>query len=115
MSAIERRRRDQLQAFVDLCHRTGFELESFQIKIAGALLGSERAKLITLPRKNDKSRVIGSFAAWHLLTVPEAQVIVVANNRRGDVRSLAGTAVGEDRGAARHQVHRVRAVRRERG
>jgi phage terminase large subunit-like protein len=81
MAAIERKRRDQLRDFVDLCHRVGFHLEPFQIKIAGALLGPEREKLITLPRKNGKSRVIGSFAAWHLLRTPEAQVIVVANSK----------------------------------
>jgi ketosteroid isomerase-like protein len=37
--------------------------------------------LITLPRKNGKSRLIGTFAAWHLLTTPQAQVIVVANSK----------------------------------
>ena len=45
------------------------------------LLGREREKLVTLPRKNGKSRLIGAFAAWHLLTIPEAQVIVVANSK----------------------------------
>jgi phage terminase large subunit-like protein len=73
------RRAEQLRSFLDLCERTGFPVESFQKKIASALLGPEREKLITLPRKNGKSRVIGTFAAWHLLTTPQAQVIVVAN------------------------------------
>jgi phage terminase large subunit-like protein len=59
----------------------GFELEPFQVKIAGALLGQEREKLVTLPRKNGKSRLIGAFAAWHLLRTPEAQAIVVANSK----------------------------------
>jgi phage terminase large subunit-like protein len=77
----DRNRQEALRDFVDLCHRVGFELEPFQIKIAGALLGPEREKLITLPRKNGKSRVIGSFAAWHLLRTPQAQVIVVANSK----------------------------------
>jgi phage terminase large subunit-like protein len=77
----DRNRQLQVRSFIDLCHRVGFDLEPFQVKIAGALLGPEREKLITLPRKNGKSRVIGSFAAWHLLTTPQAQVIVVANSK----------------------------------
>ena len=48
---------------LDLCDRVGFSIEPFQAKIAGALLGPEREKLITLPRKNGKSRVVGTFAA----------------------------------------------------
>ena len=51
------------------------------MKIASALLGQEREKLITLPRKNGKSRVVGTFAAWHLLNTPEAQAVVVANSK----------------------------------
>jgi phage terminase large subunit-like protein len=81
MAKRDRNRQESLRDFVDLCHRVGFQLEPFQIKIAGALLGPEREKLITLPRKNGKSRVIGSFAAWHLLRTPQAQVIVVANSK----------------------------------
>jgi phage terminase large subunit-like protein len=81
VSKSDRNRQGQLRDFVDLCHRVGFELEPFQVKIAGALLGPEREKLITLPRKNGKSRVIGSFAAWHLLRTPQAQVVVVANSK----------------------------------
>lgn len=80
MSAIERKRRDQLESFRDLCERVGFELEPFQIKIAGALLGPEREKLVSLPRKNGKSRLIGTFAAWHLLTTPRAQAYIAANS-----------------------------------
>jgi phage terminase large subunit-like protein len=76
----DRNRQKALRDFVDLCQTVGFELEPFQMKIAGALLGPEREKLITLPRKNGKSRVIGSFAAWHLLRT-QAQVIVVANSK----------------------------------
>ena len=44
-------------------------------------MGPEREKLITLPRKKGKSRVIGTFAAWHLLTTPEAQAVVAANSK----------------------------------
>ena len=55
-------------------------MQQFQVKIAGALLGPERENLITLPR-NGKSRLIGAFAAWHLLRTPEAQAIVVANSK----------------------------------
>jgi phage terminase large subunit-like protein len=77
----DRNRQGRLRDFVDLCHRVGFRLEPFQVKIAGCLLGGEREKLITLPRKNGKSRVIGSFAAWHLLRTPQAQVVVVANSK----------------------------------
>jgi phage terminase large subunit-like protein len=75
------KRAERLRDFADLCETVGFHLEPFQKKIAGALLGSEREKLITLPRKNGKSRVIGSFAAWHLLRTPQAQVVVVANSK----------------------------------
>jgi phage terminase large subunit-like protein len=77
----DRNRQQALRSFLDLCERTGFPVEPFQVKIAGALLGGEREKLITLPRKNGKSRLIGTFAAWHLLTTPQAQVIVVANSK----------------------------------
>jgi phage terminase large subunit-like protein len=75
----EPKRNEELRSFLDLCEKTGFPVEPFQKKIASALLGPEREKLITLPRKNGKSRVIGTFAAWHLLTTPQARVIVVAN------------------------------------
>jgi phage terminase large subunit-like protein len=77
----DRNRQEALRSFLELCETTGFPVEPFQTKIAGALLGPEREKLITLPRKNGKSRVIGTFAAWHLLTTPQAQVIVVANSK----------------------------------
>jgi phage terminase large subunit-like protein len=76
---LAHKRAEKLRSFLDLCEKTGFPVEPFQKKIAGALLGPEREKLITLPRKNGKSRVIGTFAAWHLLTTPQAQVVVVAN------------------------------------
>jgi hypothetical protein len=75
------KRAERLQDFVDLCYRVGFHLEPFQKRIASALLGPEREKVITLPRKNGKSRLIGAFAAWHLLRTPEAQAIVVANSK----------------------------------
>jgi phage terminase large subunit-like protein len=81
VAAIERKRQQQLRDFVDLCDRVGFHLEPFQKKVASALLGPEREKLITLPRKNGKSRLTGAFAAWHLLRTPKAQVIVVANSK----------------------------------
>jgi phage terminase large subunit-like protein len=67
------KRQQSLRSFLDLCDRVGFGLEPLQKKIAGALLGPEREKLVTLPRKNGKSRLIGTFAAWHLLTTPHAQ------------------------------------------
>jgi hypothetical protein len=55
-------------------------VEPFQLKIAGALFGSEREKLVTLPRKNGESRLIGTFAVWHLLTTPRAAAYVAANS-----------------------------------
>jgi hypothetical protein len=82
MAGIEQKRRQNLRDFRDLRHRVGFELEPFQVKIAGALLGCEREKLVTLPRKNGKSRLIGTFAAWHLLTTPRAQAFIAANSER---------------------------------
>lgn len=51
MAGIEHKRQEQLRDFQDLCHRVGFDLEPFQVKIASALLGAEREKVITLPRK----------------------------------------------------------------
>ena len=81
MAGIKQKRQDQLRDFVDLCEQVGFKLEPHQKKIAGALLGAEREKLITLPRKNGKSRLIGAFAVWHLLRTPRAQAIVVANSK----------------------------------
>jgi len=81
VSKTDRNRQDQLQDFRELCETVGFHLEPFRVKIAGALLGSEREKVVTLPRKNGKSRLIGAFAAWHLLRTPEAQAVVVANSK----------------------------------
>ena len=81
MAGIEHKRQEWLRSFRDLCETVGFPVEPFQVKIAGALLGQEREKLITLPRKNGKSRLVGTFAAWHLLTTPEAQAVVVANSK----------------------------------
>jgi phage terminase large subunit-like protein len=74
----DRNRQEALQSFKELCEAVGFPVQPFQMKIASALLGQEREKLITLPRKNGKSRLVGTFAAWHLLNVPEAQAVVVA-------------------------------------
>ncbi len=81
MAGIEQRRQDQLRSFRSLCDRVGFRLEPHQKKVASALLGPEQEKLITLPRKNGKSRLVGAFAAWHLLNTPEAQAVVVANSK----------------------------------
>src|SRR5215218_6766102 len=75
------KRAEELRSFKELCDLVGFPVEQFQLKIASALLGAEREKLITLPRKNGKSRLVGTFAAWHLLTTPRAQVVVVANSK----------------------------------
>lgn len=113
MSKSDRNRQEQLRDFVELCDRVGFALEPFQVKIAGALLGQEREKLVTLARKNGKSRLIGAFAAWHLLRTPQAQAIVVANSkeqargrarRRCDARAVPACArrqAGRDLGAPR--------------
>jgi phage terminase large subunit-like protein len=81
VAGIKQNRQEALRSFKELCERVGFPVEPFQMKIAGALLGPEREKLITLPRKNGKSRLVGTFAAWHLLTTPEAQAVVVANSK----------------------------------
>jgi phage terminase large subunit-like protein len=77
----DRNRQKALRSFLSLCDQVGFPVEPHQKKIASCLLGPEREKLITLPRKNGKSRLIGAFAAWHLLRTPSAQVIVVANSK----------------------------------
>jgi phage terminase large subunit-like protein len=77
----DRNRQESLRSFKDLCDRVGFRVEPFQLKIASVLLGAEREKLIRLPRKNRKSRVVGTFAAWHLLNTPEAQAVVLANSK----------------------------------
>jgi hypothetical protein len=74
------KRQESLRSFLDLCERVGFAVEPFQVKIAGALLGAEREKLVSIPRKNGKSRLIGTFAAWHLLTTPRAQAYIAANS-----------------------------------
>jgi hypothetical protein len=55
----DRNRQQALRSFVDLCHRVGFELEPFQVKIAGALLGPQRETLTLLPRQRPR---IGSVA-----------------------------------------------------
>jgi hypothetical protein len=70
VAGVKANRQHQLRDFLDLCERAGFGPEPFQVKIAGALLGAEREKLIMLPRKNGKRRLIGTFAAWHLAAMP---------------------------------------------
>jgi phage terminase large subunit-like protein len=80
MAGIKANRQEALRDFVDHCDRVGFHLEPFQKKVAGALLGPEREKVITLPRKNGKSRLVGTFAAWHLLSTPNAQAYIAANS-----------------------------------
>lgn len=67
------RRQKSLKSFLDLAERVDFPVEAFQRKVVGALLGPEREKLIMLPRKNGKSRTIGTFAAWHLAHHPGRQ------------------------------------------
>jgi len=69
------KRQKQLRSFLDLCETVGFPVEPFQAKIAGALLGPEREKLITLPRKNGKSRLVGTFAAWSLSALPAIALV----------------------------------------
>jgi hypothetical protein len=90
----DRKRQESLRSFVDLGDRVGFQLEPFQKKIAGALLGPEREKLITLPPRNGKSRLIGTFAAWHLLTtqVPRPTSPRTPRSRRGSCSSTPGTS-----------------------
>ena len=46
MAGLAQKRLEALRSFRDLCDRVGFELEPFQVKIAGALLGLEREKLL---------------------------------------------------------------------
>jgi phage terminase large subunit-like protein len=92
------KRAEALRSFKELCDRVGFPVEPFQMKIASALLGAEREKLITLPRKNGKSRLVGTFAAWHLLTTPEAQAVVVANSKeQAEIIDLPCPAGGQRR------------------
>lgn len=63
MAKRDRNRQHELRSFRNLCETTGFGLEPHQVKIAGGLLGIEREKLITLPRKNGR-------AAWSARSRP---------------------------------------------
>jgi phage terminase large subunit-like protein len=67
--------------FLGLCRLVGFELEPFQRKIASAAFGPKRELLVLLPRGNGKSRLIGTLAVHHLLTVPHAAVYIAASSR----------------------------------
>jgi hypothetical protein len=57
VAGIEHKRQERLRSFRNLCETVGFPVEPLQMKVAGALLGQEREKLVTLPRKNGKSRL----------------------------------------------------------
>ena len=112
MAGIEHRRQEQLRDFVGLCHRVGFRPEPFQVKIAGVLLGPERVKVITLPRKNGKSRTVGTFGAGHLLATPEAQAFVVANSKeQAEIIDRYARAVALHPAVDRHFEPRFRELR----
>lgn len=64
-----------------LCQLAGFELEPFQRRIAKAALGPERELLVLLPRGNGKSRLIGTLAVHHLLTIERPAVYVATSSR----------------------------------
>jgi phage terminase large subunit-like protein len=107
VSKSARNRQESLRDFVDLCDRVGFHLEPFQKKIAGALLGPEREKLITLPRKNGKSRVVGTFASWHLLPLQRPQPRAALGGSRLVGPQRAFEAIGRDPSVHRLEQHRA--------
>lgn len=80
MAGIKAKHQQSLRDFVDLCHRVGLDLEPFQKKIASALLGPQRETVVLLPRGQGKSRLEGTFGAFHLLTEPKAAVYFAANS-----------------------------------
>jgi phage terminase large subunit-like protein len=79
--APERGVRAGYAGFREMCERIGFNLEPFQRKIAKAAFGPERELLVLLPRGGGKSRLIGTLAVHHLLTVENPAVYIAAAAR----------------------------------
>jgi len=69
------------RGFLRLCEAVGLDLEPFQRKIAHAAHGDQHELLALLPRGCGKSRLVGTLAVHHLLTVPRAAVYIAAASR----------------------------------
>lgn len=78
----------ELDAFVRFAKRTlttedgrPLEIEPFQKAILADYFDGAREVVVSVGEKNGKSSMLGALALWHLLTVPFAEVIVVAASR----------------------------------
>lgn len=59
----------------------GLALEAFQREIAALVLEGPSETLVLVARGNGKSRLVGTLAVHHLLTVPRASVYLAASSR----------------------------------
>jgi phage terminase large subunit-like protein len=78
---------DELDRFASFCSTLTLDvggrmtLEPFQRMILADYFTGCRETLVLLSKKNGKSTLIAALAIWHLLTTPDAEVVVVAGSR----------------------------------
>lgn len=77
-----------LDAFGRFCARVltvedgrPFMLEPFQRRFLGDYFGGARELVVIAPKKQGKSSILAALSLWHLLSVPFAEVVVVAASR----------------------------------
>lgn len=78
----------ELDAFARFCSAAltaedgrPFTLEPFQREILADFFAGASELVVLIPKKNGKSTLLGALALFHLLSVPFAEVIVVAASR----------------------------------
>jgi phage terminase large subunit-like protein len=69
------------RGFLRFCEQVDLHLEQFQRKLARAAFGEQSELLCLLPRGQGKSRLVGTLAVFHLLTVERAAVYIAAASR----------------------------------
>src|SRR4051812_33380604 len=67
-----------LESFAEDC---GLELESFQRRVLRAVASGTREVAVLLPRGNGKTSLMALVAVHHLVTVPDARVVIAAASR----------------------------------
>ncbi len=97
-----------LEAFADDCD---VELEPFQRRILRAIASGTREVVVLLPRGNGKTSLAALVALHHLVTVPDAKVVVAAASRQQathlyDFAARYAYALGDPHVVHRHLVLR---------
>ncbi len=78
----------ELQTFCRFCENVlstedgeSLIVEDFQKSILGDFFAGARETIVIVGKKNGKSSLLGAVAIFHLLTTPEAEVVIVAASR----------------------------------